>query len=117
MKPIDPKEFGKRVRERRNELGLSQGALGKMVRLSQSNVGWIEEGRPKRPERGATELAEALQTTREWLLWKEGPKHVGPAYLPTALIAEKYDRLSPEMKAEISEQLEKAEKRKARRTG
>lgn len=110
MRAIDSKAFGLRVKERRQELGLSQEQLGAKAGHSQSNIGWIEGGNAKRPSRLAADLAEPLQTTREWLLWKEGPKHVGPSYLPAAAVVQRYEALSPEMKSVISQAIEKAER-------
>ena len=89
MKPVDSAAFGRRLRERREELGLSQAELGAAAGFSQSNIGWLESGVAKRPQRVANELAASLQTTREWLLWKEGPKHVGPSYLVPSKLVEK----------------------------
>lgn len=109
MKAIDPKAFGKRVRERRVDLGMSQGALGELSGYSQSNIGWLESGAAKRPQRAASDLADHLQTTRDWLLWGQGPKHVGPVYLSTKELAEKYEALSPEKKAKISQAIEENE--------
>src|SRR5260221_498909 len=82
----DSVAFGARVRERREELGLSQEKLGEEVGYSQSNINWIEGGGPKRPQRHAADLAVALRTTREWLLWKEGSRVQGPQFLSSAAL-------------------------------
>ena len=62
MKDVDPAEFGRRVKRRREELGLSQPALARLSGQKQSNISWIEAGSPKRPERLAYGLAGPLQT-------------------------------------------------------
>ncbi len=85
---------------------MSQGQLGEKAGYSQPNIGWLESGSAKRPQRAASDLADHLQTTRDWLLFGDGQKHVGPSYLPTHVIAEKYDALSPERKAEISQAID-----------
>lgn len=69
--------------------------------MSQQGIVNLEQGIVKRP-RGLIELAAALNTTPEWLLWEEGPevvriKHQGneiaavmrdlaPEQLPAALM-------------------------------
>lgn len=56
-----------RVRQKRKELGLSQQELAKLTGMAQSAIGQIENGRNKRTTK-ILELAEALQTTPEYLL-------------------------------------------------
>lgn len=56
-------------------LGLSQDAVGEAIGMSQQGVDNIEHGKVARP-RLLAELAEALGTTREWLLWGEGPEEI-----------------------------------------
>lgn len=67
--------LGRRVARRRKALKLSQPALGKASGFSQQNIGSIEKGLVKRPGR-IFELAIALNTTPEWLLYEEGPEVV-----------------------------------------
>ena len=111
MRPIDATSFADRVRARREELGMSQKALGKAIGYSQQQVTWLEKGLMKRPERAATPvLAKALNTTVDWLLYAEGPKDAGPRFLPTQVLAEKYDRLSANEKAEITQLIENKDK-------
>lgn len=43
--------------------------------MSQQNVNTIEHGITARPGQ-LRELARALQTTQQWLLWEEGPEQV-----------------------------------------
>lgn len=74
---VDPTEFGQRVRELREELGWSQTKLGKASGFSQSNIGWIEQGSGK-PKKYAIALADALQTSPEWLMYGTGKKNLGP---------------------------------------
>ena len=115
MREIDSVKFGRRVRERRVELGLSQIALGRLSGHSQSNIGWIEGGSVKKAQRAAYELAGPLQTTAEWLLWELGPKQLGPRHFTTAQMAEKYDEMPPELKSEITQAIEKLEKSNLRK--
>jgi len=110
MRAVDSKAFGRRVATRREELGLSQQQLGEKAGYSQSNIGWLENGNAKRPQRAAGDLATPLQTTRDWLLWGEGQKQVGPVYLPAPVLIEKYEALPPEQRAAISQAIEKYEK-------
>ena len=82
MKPeIDAKAFGRRVKERRKEFGWSQEQLGDASGYSQTNIGWVEQGKAKDPRKQAMDLAEALQTTQEWLLYETGDKNIGPRLL------------------------------------
>jgi transcriptional regulator with XRE-family HTH domain len=74
MRQANSREFGLRVRRRREELGLSQKKLGAESGYSQQNILTIEKGRMKRPERCAMALANALRTSQGWLLWGEGAR-------------------------------------------
>jgi SOS-response transcriptional repressor LexA len=76
METVDKKAFGRRVAERRKELKArypSQAALAARVGMRQQGIDSIERGEVERP-RKLRELAQALQTTQEWLLWRRGPK-------------------------------------------
>lgn len=119
MKEVDPVQYGGRVRARRKALGLSQAKLGKASGYSQTNIGWIEKGTMKRPQASAHQLAQALRTTAEYLLWNEGPAEVGPPIMSGAEVHENYDAFSPEDRAAITalimERVEAA--RKKRKTG
>lgn len=72
----DPVAVGRRVRKRREALGLSQPQLAAITPYVQQGIGGIEKGTTKRLRYGS-ELAEALHTTERWLLWEEGPEVVG----------------------------------------
>lgn len=119
MREVDSAAFGRRVRSRRTELGMSQTELGKEAGHSQQNIDHIEKGKAKKPARVATEIAEALQTTREWLLWEEGPREFGPQYLSTQKLVEKYKSFPPNLKAAVSQFIEESArpKRPKRRSG
>lgn len=106
MRGIDARAFGERVLRRREELGLSQRQLGELSGYSQQNIGVAERGELKRPERIAHALADALQTTREWLLYGSGPKQAGPEFLTSSKLLEAYAVLTPEDKAAVSRLLE-----------
>jgi transcriptional regulator with XRE-family HTH domain len=53
-------EFGRRVRARRNELGLSQEALADVARLHWTFVGQVERGRRNLTLHNILKLAAAL---------------------------------------------------------
>jgi DNA-binding XRE family transcriptional regulator len=71
MKDIDAKAFGERLAERRDALGMTQDALGRAVGYTQQTIQGLEIGKTKRPGR-IVDLAVALQTSIEWLLYGEG---------------------------------------------
>lgn len=52
--------FGRRVRERRNHLGLSQGALADVVGVNRRVIGELERGKPSVQLGIALRVAEAL---------------------------------------------------------
>lgn len=109
MKKVDPVEFGKRVRKLREALGLSQTRLGKLSGgYSQTNIGWIEAGKIKRPRVAAEALSEGLQCPVEYLLFGTGPKQIGPRIMSTEELGENYGVLSPEARALISEAVAQA---------
>jgi transcriptional regulator with XRE-family HTH domain len=93
MKEADPSAFGRRARERREQLGISQGQVGKLSGYSQTNIGWIEQGRAKRPRLQAEAIAGALRTTAEWLLWGTGQRETGPPIMTSEEIRASYDLL------------------------
>lgn len=72
---MDKAAFGRRVAARRQKLGFSQGDLAQEAGMSQQGIDNIEHGKVARP-RQLRELAIALATTAEWLLWKDGPEDV-----------------------------------------
>jgi SOS-response transcriptional repressor LexA len=84
MKSVDKKAFGDRVAQRRGKLGLSQQALADAVGMRQQGIVSIEAGDVSRP-RLLRELAAALHTSEEWLLWREGPQEVAPRDLGPAI--------------------------------
>lgn len=100
---VDPKAFGRRVRELREARGYSQEDLALVTNQSQSNIDWIEKGGPKKPERQVFFLATALRTTNAWLLYAEGPRDIGPNVLSPKQIAESYELLSPSQQEQVSE--------------
>jgi DNA-binding XRE family transcriptional regulator len=98
---------------------MSQTELGKEAGHSQQNIDHIEKGKAKKPQRIVTEIAAALRTTREWLLWEEGPREFGPQYLSTQKLVDKYKDLPANMKEAVSQFIEESArpKRPKRRTG
>lgn len=75
MRPVDKEAFGRRLKARREALGISQQALAEPCGMKQQSIGSIEKGKVKRPGR-LREIAAMLHTTEQWLLWKEGPEVV-----------------------------------------
>lgn len=67
-------ERGKRIREMRREMGLSQDALGALVGLSQGAIGYLENAVRKDTPK-IREIATALKTTTEWLETGKGAKY------------------------------------------
>lgn len=102
MKQTNPVDFGNRVRERREARGLSQARLGKLSGYSQTNIGWIEQGRMKRPHIAAEALSEALQCPVEYLLRGIGPKETGPLIMSPEQVRDIYSEFSPEDAAAIT---------------
>ncbi|SRR5258708_8216595 len=119
MKEANPIAFGNRVRERRNAHGMSQTRLADLSGYSQTNIGWVEKGKAKRPHIQAEALAQALRTPTEYLLWGTGPKEIGPPIMNDDELRESYNILSPEdraaITAAISERVEALKKK--RKTG
>lgn len=60
--PLSPAtiEFGRRVRERRNELGLSQEQLAERVGLHWTYIGQVERGRSNVTLHSTLRIAQAL---------------------------------------------------------
>jgi transcriptional regulator with XRE-family HTH domain len=75
---VDPAALGRRVALRRAKLALSQEALADRVGMKQQGIDAIEQGRVKRP-RLLRELARALATSEDWLLFRRGPEQPGAA--------------------------------------
>jgi transcriptional regulator with XRE-family HTH domain len=71
--------IGRRVRARRNELGLKQGDLARLVGITQPSLSLIESGDTK-SLRGTTlvGLARALKTSTRWIMTGKGPHEVDP---------------------------------------
>lgn len=78
MRTVDKKALGERVALRRSKLGMSQAALADTVGMKQQGIVSIEAGDVARP-RLLREIAAALKTTDQWLLWQEGPEESAPA--------------------------------------
>lgn len=77
MRKVDKKAFAARFAGRRKKVGISQAKLAKAAGMKQQGIQNIEAGIVERP-RGIEELAEALLTTKKWLLWEEGPEELEP---------------------------------------
>lgn len=86
---------------------MSQPELGRQAGYSQSNIGWIENGEAKRPQRAASALAGPLMTTAEWLLGQGGQKHIGPEFLTAEELLKIYKSLTAHEKSEVSKDINK----------
>ncbi|MEQ9639799.1 MAG: helix-turn-helix transcriptional regulator [Alphaproteobacteria bacterium] len=73
--------IAERVHELRTAMGLSQAGLAKRIGVSPQSIQQLESGLVTHP-RYLDELARALHTTREWLLYGERPKKLEPAAGP-----------------------------------
>jgi transcriptional regulator with XRE-family HTH domain len=60
MSPFLPQEFGRRVRERRTALGLSQGHIADVVGVNRRVIGELERGKPTVQLSIALRVAEAV---------------------------------------------------------
>lgn len=65
---LDYDAIGRRIREARKEMSLSQEALGEMVGLSTSHICHIEEGNTKPSLNSLVLIANALHVTMDRLL-------------------------------------------------
>lgn len=88
------KTLGERVRHRRTKLELSQPDLARLAGMSQQNITSIEtaDDTDRRPRR-LPELAEALCTTPDWLLYERGPE-INPALNPEKQILKELQNLT-----------------------
>jgi transcriptional regulator with XRE-family HTH domain len=60
---------GERIKNRRAELGLSQGALARMVGMAQSTLSEIERGDTKLPSAdNLLRMSKALGVTQAWIV-------------------------------------------------
>lgn len=100
---IDSEAFGRRVRELREEFGWSQGRLGEAAGFSQSNIGWIEQGKGKDPKKQALALADALGSSPEWLLHGTGARQTGIRPLTREQLSAIYEELPLSVRMVISE--------------
>jgi putative transcriptional regulator len=63
--------LGNRLKERRAELGLTQGELADLCLVSRKTINTVENGIFVPSTLLALKLAAALQVTVEWLFWIE----------------------------------------------
>lgn len=114
-KPINSKDFGRRVAELRKEFRLSQERLGVLANFSQSNIGWIEQGRGKDPKKQALALADALGSSPEWLLYGTGARQTGVRPLTKEQLLAVYDDLPLSVRLAITETVKSETPAKKRR--
>lgn len=74
---LTPKEVGRRIKERRNEIGISMPELGRRVGVNKSTIQRYEtDGVNPNRSMIINGLADALQTTPEWLTGQSEEKEV-----------------------------------------
>lgn len=74
------KEVGKRIKERRNEIGISMPELGRRVGVNKSTIQRYEtDGVNPNRSMIINGLADALQTTSEWLTGQSEEKEINEA--------------------------------------
>jgi transcriptional regulator with XRE-family HTH domain len=101
MEPtVDKKALGQRVRQRREELGMVQSQVAKLAGMKQQGIGSIENGKVERVRR-IFELARALETSHDWLLFERGPKEILPEDWTDEKLFAAIRRLSPEKRRAI----------------
>ena len=69
---MDRTEFGHRVRVARTRRRLTQAQLGERLGVGRSAVSGWEKGRSAPPQDRLFEMANALGTTADWLLGRQG---------------------------------------------
>jgi len=99
--------LGKRVHQRRKELGLTQEQLAEAIGKSQSVIQSLES-RDSKKSAHAEALARALGVTLEWLTTGKGPMHADADHALNAKLsdearylelAQQIERLPPETRA------------------
>jgi len=113
MVDMSPKGLGKRIRARREKLGISQTKLAEALDIPQQTVAGWETGAARRP-RLLMEAATVLCTTQQWLLREEGPEEIAPV-VPKDQIASAVESLDPRLHAlalEYLRNLQKSQKAK-----
>lgn len=95
-------DFGRRLKECREDAGLSQPALAKLVDLSQSNISELESS--GQGSAAVTKLAIALSVDAHWLATGEGPRE--PLSCPLSIeVQQTIGRLNPAALAKLEAQL------------
>lgn len=65
---IDLKDLGNRIKDRRNELGLSQNEVYELTGISTGNLTGIENGKSAPSAKATIKLSEALHCSTDWIL-------------------------------------------------
>ena len=92
MVTIDYKDLGKRVRELRRKMGLTQETLAEKCGISASFMGHIERGTRVASIETLVGLCNLLQVTPQYLL--SASLNTFEPYMPTGISAENRNRLS-----------------------
>jgi len=80
---ISNKEFGKRLKECREAMGLSQRELALKSNVSHANISRYEKGEHGAGREAATRLASALNVSAFWLIGADVAKHAIEGEWPT----------------------------------
>lgn len=100
-----------RIRQRREDMQMSQEALARLTGVTKGNVSSWEKGRAA-PNRGRLQkVAEALRTTPEWLMFgeiglkqKSPPKTMDSGFSQMAArLAKEFDALNSDGKLAVME--------------
>jgi phage repressor protein C with HTH and peptisase S24 domain len=84
MESKKPASIGSRIRERREELGISRAAFAKAI--DYKNIAELEgSSKVKRPKK-LKEISEALHSPQHWLLTGKGPRSLDEGELSAAAI-------------------------------
>lgn len=96
MRRVDKKAFAGRVRARIEALQTSTSAVAKAMGIKQQTLDNVVQGKVGRPG-FIVELARALSTTTDWLLFEEGPEEVVSPFSAEALLS-KVQELRPDQR-------------------
>jgi transcriptional regulator with XRE-family HTH domain len=86
---------GQRIRERREEMEMSQIELGRRVGIKRSSMSNIESGKTKCPA-GTTlmKIAGTLDLSPEWILNGTGPKDLSSVNISDEPLTENFNKLN-----------------------
>lgn len=100
--------IGDRIRQKREEFGMSQEDVGKLLKVNRSTVKRYESGETRRiPISTIRKLADILQTTPEYLLELEaGPVREEVLDQDVMVLARAMQKISPQKREIISKMIQ-----------